>query len=311
MATRAMRLAAGLTIVLLAMLAPPRAEASFAYSGTGAIIHSSTGGIPQDLPATLLKPDGNGPFPAVVILHDCSGMGPRSSGDPGRWGSVLAGEGYVVLIPDSFLPRGFPEGVCMVQAPGTQLAKTFPAARAADAYAALALLRTLAYVDGKHVAVMGGSHGGSSTLATLALPGVTDGFAAGVALYPGCAARYGGWWVQRQSGFRGPVTQFNGTYVTAAPLLILIGDADDWTPAEHCRVLAERAAAAGQPVRIKIYPGARHSFDSANPARYIDNRNNPNKPDGHGATTGGDPVAWADAILEVKAFFAAHLKGQQ
>ena len=41
-----------------------------------------------------------------------------------------------------------------------------PQRRAADAYAALAYLRTQSYVDGRRVGVMGGSHGGSSTLAT-------------------------------------------------------------------------------------------------------------------------------------------------
>ena len=69
--------------------------------------------------------------------------------------------------------------------------------------------------------------------------------------------------------------------------------------------------AAGFPVSIKIYPGANHSFDSTNPPRYVANRNNANKPGGKGATTGGDPAAWADAIKQVTAFFAAHLKGQQ
>ena len=65
-----------------------------------------TGGAPQDLPATLLRPDGDGPFPAIVILHDCSGLGAHSSHAPARWAPLLAGEGYVVLIPDSFVPRG-------------------------------------------------------------------------------------------------------------------------------------------------------------------------------------------------------------
>ncbi len=160
---------------------------------------------------------------------------------------------------------------------------------------------------------MGGSHGGSTTLATLTKlspeiearrPG---DFAAGIALYPGCGDRYGAWSVVRAGGDPGPVTDYKGTYEPTAPLLILIGGADDWTPAEYCRVLAERSAAAGFPVAIKIYAGARHSFDSANPPRYVSNRSNENKPDGHGATTGGDPAAWADAINEVTQFFAAHL----
>ena len=93
------------------------------------------------------------------------------------------------------------------------------------------------------------------------------------------------------------------------PLLILIGEKDDWTPAEHCRVLAERAQAAGYPVMITIYPGANHSFDSNAPVRYLDNRRNANQPDGHGATTGGDPAAWADSIAQVKAFFGRYLEG--
>ncbi len=164
---------------------------------------------------------------------------------------------------------------------------------------------------------MGGSHGGSSTLATLVKPlepalaaARAGGFAAGVALYPGCAAPYGQWRITRASGQRGPVVQFLGTYEPLAPLLILVGADDDWTPAEHCKVLAERASAAGYPVAVTIYPGADHSFDSTNPRRYVVGRDNANKPDGHGATTGGDPAAWADAIVQVKAFFAARLKDQ-
>ena len=39
-------------------------------------------GASTEIPATLIKPDGEGPFPAVVIVHDCSGLGPRSSGAP-------------------------------------------------------------------------------------------------------------------------------------------------------------------------------------------------------------------------------------
>ncbi len=295
---------------------PARADTLF--SGTTVTVQSTTAGKPQDLPATLLKPGGDGPFPAIVILHDCSGLGARSSGSPGRWAQLLAAQGYVVLMPDSFLPRGFDQGVCTTAATGTQLATTFPNARVRDAYAALAYLRALPYVDGEHVGVMGGSHGGSTTLATLvdsvdplAPPGEGQhaGFVAGIALYPGCGAAYGGWSVERQWGTRGPAIDYHGVYKPVAPLLILVGEKDDWTPAPDCQALAERAETAGYPVTVKIYPGAYHSFDSDRPPRYLDDRRNANKRDGHGATTGGDPVAWADAKLQVTAFFGRYLKG--
>ena len=96
-------------------------------------------------------------------------------------------------------------------------------------------------------------------------------------------------------------------YKPLAPLLILIGENDDWTPAEPCRKLTEVAQQAGYPVALKVYPGAHHSFDSNNPVRYAAARVNANSPTGRGATTGGDPKAWADSIREVVTFFDRHL----
>jgi dienelactone hydrolase len=110
-----------------------------------------------------------------------------------------------------------------------------------------------------------------------------------VALYPSCALK--------------PSRE----YKPIAPLLILIGEKDDWTPAEPCRKLAEAARTAGHPVSIKIYPGAHHSFDSSSPVRYVSARVNVNSPSGYGATTGGDRDAWNDSIREVAAFFGRHL----
>jgi dienelactone hydrolase len=239
-----------------------------------------------------------------VIVHDCSGLGPRSSGAPGRWARELLAQGYVVLIPDSFTTRGFPDGVCTVTS--TRGIDVSPERRAHDAYAALAHLRTLPYVDASRVGLMGGSHGGSTTLASMMTPSsnreppaadTSALFAAAVALYPRCVTRGG--------SLRGDAS---GVYRPLAPLLILIGEKDDWTPSEPCRTLTEAAQRAGYPVTIKIYPGAHHSFDSSNPVRYVEARVNPSVPTGRGATTGGDPAAWADSIREVTAFFARYLK---
>jgi dienelactone hydrolase len=146
---------------------------------------------------------------------------------------------------------------------------------------------------------MGGSHGGSSVLATLVTPPPSGlgGFAAGVALYPACAI----------VGLRNT----SGIYQPVAPVLILIGEKDDWTPAAPCSELAATARSAGHPVAIKIYPGAHHSFDSSAPVRYVSTRINANAAGGRGATTGGDPQAWADSIGEVVTFFGLHLGGER
>jgi dipeptidyl aminopeptidase/acylaminoacyl peptidase len=124
---------------------------------------------PEQIPLRLLKPKGPGPFPAVVILHDCSGLGPRSSGGPSRWASELVKQGYAVAIPDSFTTRGFSDGVCTDPSPNR--AQVNPVQRARDAYAALSYLRTLPDVDGSRVGLMGGSHGGSTTLQSISLGG--------------------------------------------------------------------------------------------------------------------------------------------
>jgi dienelactone hydrolase len=266
------------------------------------ITTTTPNGTSEQIPFELSKPGGAGPFPAVVIMHDCSGLGPRSSGAPGRWAKELVARGYVVLLPDSFTTRGHPDGVCTDASRSRD--DVSPARRVRDAYAALAYLRTLPYVDGARVGLMGGSHGGSTTLASMIAPESDAdllarerraGFAAAVALYPGCVASRRTW-------------SDSGVYRPVAPLLILIGDKDDWTPAEPCRKLTEAALHAGYPVAIKIYPGAYHSFDSSNPVRYVATRVNPNSQSGRGATTGGDPAAWADSVREVNAFFGRYLR---
>lgn len=240
-------------------------------------------GTSEQIPFDLVRPDGAGPFPAVVIMHDCSGLGPRSSGSPKRWADILVKQGYAVVIPDSFSTRGYPGGVCSTNVANREAVS--PARRVKDAYEALAYLRAQPFVDGAHVGVMGGSHGGATTVLTMRGER-KDGFAAAVALYPNC--------------------NDSVPYHAYAPLLILSGVLDDWTPAAPCERMAR--ASTGAAVRIKVYPGAHHAFDSANPVRYVETRANRNSPTGHGATTGGNAQAWADSIREVNAFFAQHLR---
>ncbi|MDB5813698.1 MAG: hypothetical protein JWN23_815 [Rhodocyclales bacterium] len=299
------------TLLLIALLGTVLPVANAEPSS----ITLQTIGTDTQIPASLLKPEGEGPFPAVVIVHDCSGLGPRSSGAPMRWATELVAQGYVVMIPDSFTPRGFPDGVCTVAGSESSAASGYVGA--GDAYAALKFLRALPYVDGKHVAVMGGSHGGWTTLASMTHIGrdnealqraKREGFAAAIALYPGCASPYGTWATKRENGMLGQVVAYSGIYKPLAPVLVLIGEKDDWTPAEPCRHLVETSRAAGYDINIVVYPGANHSFDSDRPVRYDARRTNSNSPTGKGATTGGDAAAWSDARKQVWMFFDLHLK---
>lgn len=249
---------------------------------------SSPGQPASPISVRIVRPDGAGPFPAVVWLHGCGGVvrGARHVDD---WTRRLVRLGYVVAIPDSFSERGYPNGVCGNG--GLVPALT----RAGDAYTALRLLEARPDVVPERIGAIGFSHGGWTVLAALdqdvaararAGAGAEHGFAAAIAYYPECSA---GSWIP--------------TYHTAAPLLILIGERDDWTPALPCERLAQRTRAQGQPVSLLVYPGAYHSFDSYAPVTLV-----PEARQGRGATIGGDARAREDSIKQVETFFGRYLR---
>lgn len=117
------------------------------------------------------------------------------------------------------------------------------------------------------------------------------GFRAAVAFYPGCpdpkASKAGREWR------------------STVPLLILIGEAEDWASPTECRNLAEAAAQRGEPVTLQLYPGAYHAFDSPTPGVRL--RTGLATAPGGTAHSGNDPAARADAIQRVPAFLRLHL----
>jgi hypothetical protein len=84
------------------------------------------------LKGNLFRPEGNGPFPAVVVLHGCAGIDDHFR----AWAEQLVEYGYVALIVDSFGPRGI-NRVCgkSYRVPDLE--------RAADAYGAAIHLKQL------------------------------------------------------------------------------------------------------------------------------------------------------------------------
>src|ERR1700754_4492933 len=61
------------------------------------------------LHAQLYKPEGEGPFPTVIALHGCGGLGNHSEPVLPRyrdWAEQLLKAGHAVLLPDSYGSRG-------------------------------------------------------------------------------------------------------------------------------------------------------------------------------------------------------------
>jgi len=204
------------------------------------------------LQGLLRQPASAHPSPAVVLLHACNG---NWRGLDERWGKRIASWGYVTLTVDSFGPRGIRTACGSVAVD-----------MGSDAYRGLAYLARQPSVDPARVAVVGFSLG-----ASLALTAVERGaierasarkFRAAVAFYPPCLA------------FKDNMT---------VPVLVLVGERDDWALANECRNMVEgrddygisRQKGDGIPMRLIVYPDAWHAFDAPQlktPVQYLGHR---------------------------------------
>ena len=248
-------------------------------------------GQPVALPAFWFPPSANAPTPApaMLLLHGCGGpygVGGRPSERLREMAGRLQGLGVGALVVDSLTPRGEKE---LCTQPNGQRRVT-QANRLRDALGALDWLAAQPGVDAARIGFMGWSNGGSTVLAAtnrqhreVAANVLRPSLA--VAWYPGCAL------------------ELNRSYEATAPLLLLVGAADDWTPAAPCQALA--TAARGAPVQIESYAGAYHGFDSRAPLRLrteVPNGVNP----GRGVHVGGDAAARAASALRLEAYLREH-----
>lgn len=128
-------------------------------------------GSPGPVVTGLLKvPEGEGPFPAAVLLADCNGISPHER----VWGQRLLEQGYVVYLIDSFFTRGI--GSTCGDAPDVPLMD--------DLRGAIARLAGVPQVDPDRIAVVGWQDGADVALAWAAQEG--PGLA--VVFYPSCSA---------------------------------------------------------------------------------------------------------------------------
>jgi dienelactone hydrolase len=238
------------------------------------------------LHGTLYRPDGDGPFPAVVALHGCGGIVHRPAMQSqlyNEWANLLVTKGFVVLFPDSFGSRGLgPQ--CREEKRKVHASRE----RVADANAARRWLQTQNYVRADRISLIGWSNGGSAALWAVRPTAVphNDGadFRSAIAFYPSCR--------------RLRVTAWSAR----VPTLILAGGADDWTSAAVCQQMVAGAHGRSARAEIVVYPGAYHEFDRANsPIRVRTGLANTTDPSGraHGGT---NPAARSDALKRVPAW---------
>jgi len=218
-----------------ALRLPSTASAFGTFSGTGSM--------------AIYKPDGAGPFPAIVLLHTCGAISPDQTR---YWVKSTIAKGYVAFILDSWSQRNLPNGTCDIVKPGFNTTSV----RLRDAYDALARLEEIPSVDVDHVAAVGFSHGARMAY-MLANAGTakmfsTSGrhFTAAVAVYGECYNR-----PTKFAYLRPPVD---------IPLLALLGDNDADGDVTQCQPRLEAIKAAGAPVEWHIFPGVGHAWDQPN-----------------------------------------------
>lgn len=243
------------------------------------------GGAPTTLSGRILRPAGRGPFPAVVLLHGCGGMYERNGQLTTRhrdWALRLRDQGHLVLLVDSFGPRGVQE-VCTLQDRPVLAGRE----RKRDAWAALAFLERRPDVRRDHIAMMGWSQGAAAVLAAYG-DGPGAGYRAAVAFYPGC---------------RTPLA--NVHWRPQGPVLLLVGGQDDWTPPEPCMELAERGNVRDR-VELVLYPDAHHGFDA--PRTPVRTRKDVATAAGAEVHIGTNEAARADSLARVAGFLERYLK---
>jgi dienelactone hydrolase len=241
------------------------------------------------LKATLFRPEGPGPFPAVVGLHGCAGLVERDGAVALHyrdWAERLVAAGFVVIYPDSYGSRGL-GSQCMTRRRSVRSNRE----RVADAEATRRWLQTQPFVEARHVTLLGWSTGATSVLwtvrrrAAVLKPDPND-FRSAVSFYPGC----------RQLD--------NAAWSARIPTLILIGAVDDWASAQLCQRMVGDARGRGAGTSIVVYPASYHEFD--HPDRPLQVRTGyANSTDNSGKVrVATNPAARADALKRVAQWLA-------
>ena len=183
----------------------------------------------------LAAPDGEGPFPALIVIHEWWGLNDWVK----EKSRALASRGYVALAVDLYRGKTAQDAE-----EAHELSRGLPNDRAArDLAAAYAFLHGESNVQGKKIGVIGWCMGGGYSLqAALANPPLSA-----------CVVNYGRL-----------VTDESEVAKLPCPLLGIFGGKDRGIPVTMVKQFEDLCRKAGKDVTIKIYPDSGHAFMNPN-----------------------------------------------
>ena len=212
----------------------------------------------KEIDGLIYKPDGNGPFEAVVMLHGAGGIFPYQL----DWARQLRDEGYVVLYVDSYCKRKL---LCEHDSPDNdpkrrkavnRWKEITPQQRAADAFGAFEYLLQQNFVNKDKISLMGFSWGATSGMMSIdprmkkIFSPARGGFHSLVAMYPN--SKY---WTGMRTLRR--ITDVNITI----PTLMLAGEKDEAESIDVYKELQQLAEKNMYPLTVILYPDSYRKFD--------------------------------------------------
>ena len=201
------------------------------------ILHNQDKISDQEVYGILTRPVQKTSYPLIIGVAGSYGWADHHYGYLERYLEM----GIAVLSLHSFESRGVTSTV------GEQTSVT-TAMVIYDAFMALDTLSRDDKIDADRIGITGWSLGGGVALFTAWQPiqnsiSPNYKFAAHLPLYPPCVAKP-------------ELMEF-----TDAPIHILIGELDNWVPAEACEDIVNALYKLGHNIDITVYPDAHHSFD--------------------------------------------------
>eukprot|EP01084_Bolivina_argentea_P059877 109384_1 len=205
----------------------------------------------MDIPTRLFLP-ANGTGACIIFLHGSGGL--YRNDDPTdvinenfrRWADMAYLRNYIAIFIDSYTPRG---GISDDNSNADEVNN-----RPLDVYGAIDFIKNYNGVSVNQIFLLGWSHGGSTTIASVSDSLVGKNVIVGaVAFYPGCGldSRFGG--------------ISKSTYCNNAPLYIHAAELDSLYTGGYCDTRINRAAEIGCETlfEMRVHQGADHGFDQA------------------------------------------------